>query len=49
MQNNAKKIMDKLSVNILKANLNGITSLLAYQPEVPEKALQYLNKKKNDK
>lgn len=49
MSNNTKKLMDKLSAKVLKANLNGITSLLAYQPEVPAKAQQYLNKKENDK
>ncbi len=49
MSNNAKKVIDKLSVNVLKANLNGTTSVFAYQPEVPEKAQQYLNNKKNDK
>lgn len=45
MSNNAKKLMDKLSAKVLKANLNGTTSILAYQPEVPAKAQQYLNKK----
>ncbi|MBR3768696.1 MAG: cyclic lactone autoinducer peptide [Clostridia bacterium] len=49
MSNNAKKLLDKLSAKVLKANLNGITSILAYQPEVPENAKQYLNKKENDK
>lgn len=49
MSNNAKKLMDKLSAKILKVNLNGTTSVLAYQPEVPAKAQQYLNKKENDK
>ncbi len=50
MSDNAKKLMDKLSTKILKANLSGITSVLAYQPEVPAKAQQYLDKKViNDK
>ncbi len=45
MSNNAKKLMDKLSAKVLRANLNGTTSIFAYQPEVPEKAQQYLDKK----
>lgn len=50
MSNNTKKFMDKLSEKVLKANLNGITSVLAYQPEVPENVKQYLDKKtENDK
>lgn len=50
MSNNAKKLMDKLSEKVLKANLSGTTSILAYQPELPENAKQYLDKKSvNDK
>ncbi len=49
MSKKSFKILNKLTEKVVKINIEGTTSFFAYQPEVPEKVQQYLNKKKNDK
>lgn len=39
------KAINKLAAKVLKTNMTGTTSCLAYQPSVPASAKQFLDKK----
>lgn len=45
MSKKSTKVLNKLTEKVLKTNIAGTTSVLAYQPAVPANAKQFLDKK----
>lgn len=45
MSKKSTKVLNKLAEKVLKTNIAGTTSVLAYQPAVPANAKQFLDKK----
>ncbi len=45
MSKNTSKVFNKVAEKVIKLNVAGTTSLMAYQPAVPANAKQFLDKK----
>lgn len=45
MSKNTNKAFSKIAEKVLKINITGTTSIMAYQPAVPANAKQFLDKK----
>ena len=45
MSKKSTKVLNKLAEKVLKTNMTGTTSFVAYQPAVPANAKQFLDKK----
>ena len=45
MSKKSNKVVNKLTEKVLKINMTGTTSIIAYQPSVPCNAKQFLDKK----